>query len=357
MVIIIPLSGGPAGISWVDIPLDPNAIYHMAAHGSGWSGTANSESPYERDREVLHQAWEQRIRDNWFRRNGIAALPTDAQYDRFIPELRAGEYAERYFGKPEAQLGVSNRQPEEIHVSYPTTQSVSHPPISPTAIDGYPPRVDPSQYDLNAPDLGNRMSQELRSSANYQLAADNSFTISSPTTSGQLHASQLLQLPYRDPPTPLSPTDTSSPTSLHPNAYASQHSANSPATVFSQLDSEGAESPLSEIHETRSTSPAGSASATYTVSEESSTLKTTTKTDSTHRPKTITRSRSLEGASTGQSGMGPVRRGNSTSDRSKNAVGAIRVHRPAGIKWNQRTRVAPAQEEAQISNATFELFI
>lgn len=111
------VGGESTGLSWVDIPLDPNAIYHMPAHGSGWSGTINSESPYERDREVLRQAWEQRIRDNWFRRNGVTALPTDTQYDRFIPELRAGEYAERYFGKSEAQLGVGGRQSEDMWVS------------------------------------------------------------------------------------------------------------------------------------------------------------------------------------------------------------------------------------------------
>ncbi|KEP48918.1 hypothetical protein V565_112440 [Rhizoctonia solani 123E] len=329
------VNGGPP---WVDIPLDPNAIYHMPAHGSGWSGSVNSDSPYERDREVLRQAWEQRIRDNWFRRNGVTALPTDTQYDRFIPELRAGEYAERYFGRPEAQLGVSGRQPEEIRVPYPTTQPASHSPISPTVIDEYQLRVNPSQYDLNTSDLRGHMPQETQPPANYPVAADNSFAISPPGTSGQLPASHLLQLPYRDPPTPLSPTDASSPASLYPNAYFSQHSTTSPATVFSQLDSEGAESPLSEIHETRSTSPAGSASAIYTVSEDPSTSKSAAKADSTHCPPMITRSRSLEGASTGQSGMGPVRRGNSTSERGKNAVGTIRVHRPAGIKWNQRTR-------------------
>ncbi|KAH7332801.1 hypothetical protein B0J17DRAFT_677634 [Rhizoctonia solani] len=309
----------------------------MPVHGSGWSGTVNSESPYERDREVIRQAWEQRIRDNWFRRNGITALPMDTQYDRFIPELRAGEYAERYFGRPEVQLGVSGRQPEEIRVSYPITQSVSHSPISPVAIDGYPPGADSSHYDASTSDLANHMPRELQPTAGYQVAADSSYAIPSPVASGQMPTSQLLQLPYRDPPTPLSPTDASSPASLHPNAYVPQHSTNSPATVFSQLDSEGADSPLSEIHETRSTSPAGSASATYTV-EDPSGSKSTAKTDSARRSPMITRSRSLEGASNGQSGMGPVRRGNSTSERGKNAVGAIRVHRPAGIKWNQRTR-------------------
>ncbi|CAE7228834.1 unnamed protein product [Rhizoctonia solani] len=331
------VGGGSAGLAWVDIPLDPNAIYHMPAHDSGWSGTVNSESPYERDREVLRQAWEQRIRDNWFRRNGITAIPTDTQYDRFIPELRAGEYAERYFGRPEARPGVSSRRREEIRVSYPTTPSISHSPISPGVIDQYPPRMDISQYDPNTSNLGNHMPQEPQRPANYQVATDN-FVIHSPVNAGQLPGSQLLQLPYRDPPTPLSPTDASSPASLHPNTYISHPSASSPATVFSQLDSEGADSPLSEIHETRSTSPAGSASAIYTIGEDSPTAKSAAKADSTHRSPMITRSRSLEGASTGQSGMGPVRRGNSTSERGKNAVGTIRVHRPAGIKWNQRTR-------------------
>jgi hypothetical protein len=86
----------------------------MPVHGSAWSGTINSESPYEHDRAVLRQVWEQRIRGNWFRRNGINALSTDMQYDRFIPELRAGEYAERYFGSAEAQLDLSGRQAEEM---------------------------------------------------------------------------------------------------------------------------------------------------------------------------------------------------------------------------------------------------
>ncbi|CAE6452321.1 unnamed protein product [Rhizoctonia solani] len=336
---------GSASLSWVDIPLDPNAIYHMPVHGSGWSGTVNSESPYERDREVIRQAWEQRIRDNWFRRNGITALPMDTQYDRFIPELRAGEYAERYFGRPEVQLGVSGRQPEEIRVSYPITPSVSHSPISPAAIDGHPSGVDASRYNASTSDLASHMPREFSSTAGYQVAADNSFAIPSPVSSGQLPSSQLLQLPYRDPPTPLSPTDASSPVSLHPNAYVPQHSTNSPATVFSQLDSEGADSPLSEIHETRSTSPAGSASATYTMIEEAGGSKSTTKTDSTRRSPMITRSRSLEGASNGQSGMGPVRRGNSTSERG------VRIS-----ILSQVCNVEQVREEVQISSVTFEPF-
>ncbi|KAF8703161.1 hypothetical protein RHS03_06233, partial [Rhizoctonia solani] len=331
-----PVTGGSAGLPWADIPLDPNAIYHMPVHGSGWSGTVNSESPYERDREVLRQAWEHRIRDNWFRRNGITALPTDAQYDRFIPELRAEEYAERYFGRSEAQLGANGRQSEEIPVSYPIIHSISHSPISPTMIDSYSPRVDSSQY--NTPDLGNHMPRELQLAVGHQVVSDSGFTIPSPATSGQMPASQLLQLPYRDPPTPISPTDASSPASLHRSGYVPQPSATSPATVLSQLDSEGADSPLSDIRDTRSTSPACSASATHTVSEDQSASKSTIKAGSTHHSPMITRSRSLEGATIGQPGMGPVRRGNSTSERGKNAVGTIRVHRPAGIKWNQRTR-------------------
>ncbi|KAJ1302248.1 hypothetical protein OPQ81_001068 [Rhizoctonia solani] len=312
------VGGGPASLYWVDIPLDPNAIYHMPVHGSGWSGTVDSESPYERDREVLRQAWEQRIRDNWFRRNGINALPNDTQYDRFIPELRAGEYAERYFGRSEAQLGVSGRQPEEMRVSYPATQPVSHSPISPTMIDGYPPKVDPCQYDASTSDLGNHMSREFHPQANYPVATDNSFAIPSP-----LHSRQPMQAALRA--CILIHTSPSIPPLALPQ-------------IFSQLDSEGADSPLSEIHETRSTSPAGSASATLTIVEDAPVSKLTARTDSTLRSPTITRSRSLEGASIGQPGMGPVRRGNSTGERGKNAVGTIRVHRPAGIKWNQRTR-------------------
>jgi hypothetical protein len=114
-----PVDGSSVDTTWADVPLDPNAIYHVNLfrfsifrnifilfHGQmvyqtpGWSGSANPESPYERDRLVLRQAWEQRIRDQWFRRNGINALQTDPQYDRFIPELRAGEYAERYLTRP-----------------------------------------------------------------------------------------------------------------------------------------------------------------------------------------------------------------------------------------------------------------
>lgn len=163
---------------------------------------------------------------------------------------------------------------------------------------------------------------------------DNTFAIPSTVTSAHVPGSQLLQLPYRDPPPPLSPTDAGSPTSLHPNAYNPQLST-SPATVFSALGSEAADSPLSEIRDTRSTSPAGSTSAINAGTEES---KSMTRLDSTVSPPMMTRSRSVEGTPAGQSGMGPVRRGNSASERGKNAAGAIRVHRPAGIKWNQRTR-------------------
>ncbi|CAE6444972.1 unnamed protein product [Rhizoctonia solani] len=358
------VGGGSAGLPWADIPLDPNAIYHMPVHGSGWSGTVNSESPYERDREVLRQAWEHKIRDNWFRRNGITALPTDAQYDRFIPELRAEEYAERYFGRPEARLGVNGRQSEEMSISYPPAQSLSHSPISPTRIDSYSSRVDSSQYGTSG--LGNHMPQELQLAGGQQLTADSGFAIPAPATSGQIPASQLLQLPYRDPPTPLSPTDASSPASLHRAGYVSQPSATSPATVFSQLDSEGADSPHSDIHDTRSTSPAGSVPTTQTVAEDQAVSTYTANSGSTHRSPMITRSRSLEGASIGQSGTGPVRRGNSISERGKNAVGTIRVHRPAGIKWNQRVltstpsqacSVELVQEEAQTWRDIFELFI
>ncbi|CAE6476052.1 unnamed protein product [Rhizoctonia solani] len=339
------VGGEPASLSWVDIPLDPNAIYHMPVHGSGWPGTVNSESPYERDREVIRQAWEQRIRDNWLRRNGINALPTDTQYDRFIPELRAGEYAERYFGRPEVQLGGSGRQSEEMRVSYQTTQPMSHSSISPTVIDGYPARVDSSHYDANTSDLGNHLSRELQPPANYQLVAENRFAISPLTTSGQVPAPQLLQLPYRDPPTPLSPTDASSPSNLHPNTYVPQHSNNSPATAFSPLDSEGADSPLSEIRETRSTSPAGSAPATYAAIEDPPTSRSAAKTDSTERSPMITRSRSLEGATIGQSGMGPVRRGNSTSERGVHISTLSQVY-----------NVEPVREEDLIWSGIFELF-
>ncbi|KAG8744318.1 hypothetical protein FRC10_010390 [Ceratobasidium sp. 414] len=98
-----PVGSSSMGSTWVDVPLDPNAIYHMSYHTPAWSRSANPESPYEYDRVVLRQAWEQRVRDQWFRRNGINASPADPQYDRFIPELRAGEYAERYLGRPDAQ--------------------------------------------------------------------------------------------------------------------------------------------------------------------------------------------------------------------------------------------------------------
>lgn len=324
------VGGTPADLAWVDVPLDPNAIYHMPLHGSAWPGTTESESPYERDRAVIRQAWEQRIRDSWFRRNGISALPTDTQYDRFIPELRAGEYAERYFGRTGAQLGLAARQVEDLRAVYPQTQSTPQHSPSSTVIDGYSPGGNTSQFTPST--FGNHMPHESSS------PMDNTFAIPSTVTSGHVPGSQLLQLPYRDPP-PLSPTDTGSPSSLYPNAYNSQLST-SPATVLSALGSEAADSPVSEIHETRATSPAGSASAVNAVAEESTSPKPIAKLDPTTSTPVMTRSRSVEGTSAGQPGIGPARRGNSASERGKNAAGAIRVHRPAGIKWNQRTRCA-----------------
>ncbi|KAF8750401.1 hypothetical protein RHS01_09397 [Rhizoctonia solani] len=289
-----PVTGGSAGLPWADIPLDPNAIYHMPVHGSGWSGTVDSESPYERDREVLRQAWEHRIRDNWFRRNGITALPTDAQYDRFIPELH----------------------PSRIQLSTP------YPiPYLPTMIDSYSPRVDSSQY--STPDLGNHMPRELQLAVAHQMVSDSGFTIPSPATSGQMPASQLLQLPYRDPPTPVSPTDAGSPASLHRSGYVPQPSATSqlqrslnwiareqilPSVIFAIQGQH--RRPVRHPRHIR----------LHSSLADDNTLSV------------------ARGASIGQPGMGPVRRGNSTSERGKNAVGTIRVHRPAGIKWNQRTR-------------------
>jgi hypothetical protein len=212
---------------------------------------------------------------------------------------------------------------------------MSHSSISPPIIDNHPARAD-SEY--NPSDLGNQISQELNPSAKLQVAGDNTFTtIPSTATSGQMLPSQLLQPPCRDQPAPRSPSDASSPASHHLNTCGSQLST-SPTTVFSTLDSEATDSPFSDFRGARSTSPAGSASAVNVITEESSSSISRAKPDPVHNLPMITRSRSLEGPFAGQSGMGPVRRGNSASERGKNAVGSIRVHRPAGIKWNQRTR-------------------
>lgn len=316
-----------ANLPWIDVPLDPNAIYHMPLHGSGWPGTTEMESPYERDRTVIRQVWEQRIRDSWLRRNGITASPSDTQYDRFIPELRAGEYAERYFGSAETPLGLAGRH---TRVTLPSARAAPLHSANPHSLDGYPSRTSASQYTTTT--FGHHMSQDPTSSI------DNALRIPSPATSGHMLGSQLLQPPYRDPPAPLSPTDASSPSSLYPNTYSSQIST-SPATVLSALGSETADSPLSDIRETRSTSPTGSASA-VSAADEFSLSKSSSKQGSVHHPPRMTRSRSLEGSFAGQPGMGPVRRGNSASERGKNAAGTIRVHRPAGVKWNQRTRCA-----------------
>lgn len=123
----------PLASNWSDIPLDPNAIYHvrsyshwtrrfllrhlrvqMPSHPPGWPDLANPESPYERDRLLLRQVWQQTVRDQWLRRNGINALSTDTQYDRFIPELRAGEYTDRYLGGADAQSGPAGNRTEEM---------------------------------------------------------------------------------------------------------------------------------------------------------------------------------------------------------------------------------------------------
>lgn len=220
--------------------------------------------------------------------------------------------------------------------AYSQSQPMPHSSVSPPIMDGYPPGMDSAQY--NPSDLGGQITQDLGPSSILQVTGDGTFSaIPSPVSSSQMHSAQTLRLPHRDPPTPRSPTDASSPISLIPTAYGSQLST-SPTTVVSALDSEAADSPLSEIRETRSISPAGSSAALNTTGEEPCSSRSGVNPDPTLHSPIITRSRSLEGASVGQSGMGPVRRGNSASERGKNAAGSIRVHRPAGIKWNQRTR-------------------
>lgn len=86
----------------------------MPLHSPGWPNFPNPESPYERDRLALRQAWEQSVRDQWFRRNGIIASPADPQYDQYIPDIRAGEYAERYFGGSDAQSESMGKRAEDM---------------------------------------------------------------------------------------------------------------------------------------------------------------------------------------------------------------------------------------------------
>ncbi|KAG9093806.1 hypothetical protein FS749_013705, partial [Ceratobasidium sp. UAMH 11750] len=142
---------------------------------------------------------------------------------------------------------------------------------------------------------------------------------------------------YRDPANAYSPTETDSSTSRHPGAQAPKLSA-SPGTVLSALDSDAADSPLSDCYQARHASPARSPSTSEPVAAEPS--SSTNETDVTADSPTGARAKSVDSVSHGHGAMGPIRRGNSAGDRGKNAAGGIRVQRPAGIKWNQRTRCA-----------------
>lgn len=188
-----------------------------------------------------------------------------------------------------------------------------------------------SPYYSLAPD--SRIHREPSSSSIRRSFVNDYPSVPSSSTL-QLPNIHSLQLSYRENPAGCSPTDSGSPASLGRNAPGSRVST-SPGTVFSPLDSETADSPLSEVFKARSTSPGGSIVG-YDPSP--SVTSTSGNLDSAGNDSVLTRSRSVDNTPPGHAGMGPVRRGNSASDRAKNPAGAIRVHRPAGIKWNQRTR-------------------
>ncbi|KAF8605561.1 hypothetical protein BDV93DRAFT_521409 [Ceratobasidium sp. AG-I] len=326
-------SSAPLGSTWSDIPLDPNAIYHMPLHSPGWPNFPDPESPYERDRLALRRAWEQTVRDQWLRRNGINASPTDSQYDQYIPELRAGEYAERYFGGTDAQSEPLGKRTEAVLSRY--SENMSESITTNAGLPGNYQMPTASPYYTLGPE--NRIHREPSSSSIGRSFANDHPSVPSSSTL-QLPNIRSLQLSYRENSAGCSPTDTGSPTSLHPNVPSSQVSA-SPATILSPLDSETADSPLSEIYKARSTSPSGSI-LVFDPPPSATSASASSNLDSTGDNFVVTRSRSVDNTPHGHAGMGPVRRGNSASDRGKNAAGTIRVHRPAGIKWNQRTRCA-----------------
>ncbi|QRW10556.1 hypothetical protein RhiLY_09555 [Ceratobasidium sp. AG-Ba] len=318
------LDSTPVSSAWVDVPLDPNAIYHMY-HPPAWSGAANSESPYEYDRLVLRQAWEQRTREQWFRRNGITASSADQQYDRFIPELRVGEYVERYLARPD----VPRRPSIDASMQAAYVADVHEP---------HPQRIDPAvEYSALStsnqyyqPHVFNDQSSQSIPSSTINLSSIHD-SIPSPST---VHIPNTFSLhpPYRERTSAYSPTDTESPTNLHPTTHTSKLSA-SPVTVLSPLGSDAAESPLSDSYHPHPTSPVTSEPV---ISDPIA--SPTTELEIKTEPPNEVRAKSED--SSGHAAMGPIRRGNSAGDRGKNAAGAIRVQRPAGIKWNQRTRCA-----------------
>ncbi|KAG9094483.1 hypothetical protein FRC06_010768 [Ceratobasidium sp. 370] len=327
-----PVGSAPMGSTWVDIPLDPNAIYHMPYHNSAWPGSASSESPYEYDRLVLRQAWEQRVRDQWFRRNRINASPSDSQYDRFIPELRAGEYAERYLGRLDAQSARTGGA-EPIRMAYPS--DTAEPATSMTTTADYTRLPTSAQY-YRAPNIDDQIPQTVAPSMSPTAIQDN---ISIPPPASTLTPNTFtLHPPYRDSAITYSPTETDSSTSRHPSTQPLKLSA-SPVAVLSALDSDVADSPLSDSYQVRYTSPARSPSTSEPVAAEPPSSSTNEANVTAESP-TGPRAKSVDSVSHGHPAMGPIRRGTSAGDRGKNAAGSIRVQRPAGIKWNQRTRCA-----------------
>ena len=190
-----------------------------------------------------------------------------------------------------------------------------------------------SQYYSLGPE--NRMHREPSSSSIGRSFVNDHPSVPSSST---LHLPNIrsLQLSYRENPVGCSPTDTGSPGSLQPNVPSSQTST-SPVTILSPLGSETADSPLSDIYKARSTSPSSSILA-YDPSPSATSASASSNLDSPSDNFIVTRSGSVDNTPHGHAGMGPVRRGTSASDRGKNPAGTIRVHRPAGIKWNQRIR-------------------
>lgn len=204
---------------------------------------------------------------------------------------------------------------------------------NPALTGNYPRMPISSPYYSLSPEI--RIPGEASSSS-----IGRSFTHDHPSvpSSSTLHIPSIhsLHSSYGENPVGCSPTDSGSPTGLHPNVPRSRGST-SPVTVLSPLDSESADSSLNEFYEAGSTSPAGSTVA-YDPTSGASSASAAMALDSAANNSTFPRSRSVENTPHGHAGMGPVRRGNNASDRGKNSAATIRVHRPAGIKWNQRTR-------------------
>ncbi|KAG9126178.1 hypothetical protein FRC07_004556 [Ceratobasidium sp. 392] len=258
----------------------------------------------------------------------------DPQYDRFIPELRVDEYAERYLRRSDSLPGRFGGT-EQMRMTYRADVSEQRASGTITAVDytGLPGSTHYYQPPgTNEQTLQNTMSSSTSPSTIHDDVSPTSPIPTHAPSTFALHSS------YREPTTAHSPADTDSPTSLYPGTQALKLSA-SPVTVLSPLDSDAADSPLSDSYHARHTSPSRSPSTSEPVIAEPPSSSTNEADVMTENPAGA-RAKSVDSVSHGHSAMGPIRRGNSAGDRGKSAAGNIRVQRPAGIKWNQRTRCA-----------------